>query len=306
MDDEETIGISIEEMGDDYTSGGCTSGGCTSVGCTSVGCTNVKHICVPKFVFIIPYRDRKEHLEQFRLHMNMILEDVNPHDYRFLVVHQCDTKTFNRGAMKNIGFIYASRLWPNDYRKMTFVFNDVDSMPMRKNMWDYNTRPGVVKHFFGFTYTLGGIVSINGGDYERIGGFPNYWGWGYEDNELQKRVEKAKFVIDRTVFYPIDDTTNIIQLNHGTLRIMNKDDFEKFSTNTVENLYTIKELKYDMEENRGIKNSVDVDFVNVSLFRTGYDESKKEQFVYNLKNGNRPIVSFKRKGGNPRMLMKFI
>ena len=64
MSDEETIGISIEEMGDD----------------TCVGCT---HTCIPKLVFVIPYRDRKEHLEQFRLHMNMILEDVDPRDYFF-------------------------------------------------------------------------------------------------------------------------------------------------------------------------------------------------------------------------------
>jgi len=49
-----------------------------------------------------------------------------------------------------------------------------------------------------------------------------------------------------------------------------------------------------------------VDFVNVTLFQTGYEESKSERFVYDLKNGNRPIVNFKRKNGNPRMLMKFI
>ena len=261
----------------------------------------------PSIIFVIPYRDRKEHLEQFRRHMKMVMEDIDPGTYRFLIVHQCDTKSFNRGAMKNIGFITASRLYPNDYRNMTFVFNDVDSMPMRKNMWDYKTRHGIVKHYFGFDYTLGGIVSITGYDYERIGGFPNYWGWGYEDNEFQKRVEKARIKIDRSIFFNTSDTNNIIQLNHGPLRIMNKDDFEKFSTNGIgENLYTIKELNYQLVSEAGNSTSIDIDFVNVSLFRTGDEELKKEQFVYNLKNGNRPIVSFKRKNGNPKMLMKFI
>ena len=261
----------------------------------------------PSIIFVIPYRDRKEHLEQFRRHMKMVMEDIESGTYRFLIVHQCDTKSFNRGAMKNIGFITASRLYPNDYRNMTFVFNDVDSMPMRKNMWDYKTRHGIVKHYFGFDYTLGGIVSITGYDYERIGGFPNYWGWGYEDNELQKRVEKARIKIDRSIFFNTMDMNNIIQLNHGTLRVMNKDDFEKFSTNGIgENLYTIKELNYQLVPEAGSETTIDIDFVNVSLFRTGYEESKKEQFVYNLKNGNRPIVSFKRKNGNPKMLMKFI
>ena len=261
----------------------------------------------PSIIFVIPYRDRKEHLEQFRRHMKMVMEDIDPGTYRFLIVHQCDTKSFNRGAMKNIGFITASRLYPNDYRNMTFVFNDVDSMPMRKNMWDYKTRHGIVKHYFGFDYTLGGIVSITGYDYERIGGFPNYWGWGYEDNEFQKRVEKARIKIDRSIFFNTSDTNNIIQLNHGPLRIMNNDDFEKFSTNGIgENLYTIKELNYQLVSEAGNSISIDIDFVNVSLFRTGYEEVKKEQFVYNLRNGNRPIVSFKRKNGNPKMLMKFI
>jgi hypothetical protein len=88
---------------------------------------------------------------------------------------------------------------------------------------------------------------------------------------------------------------------------MNKDDFEKFSTNGIgENLYTIKELNYHLVSESGNLTSIDIDFVNVSLFRTGYEEVKKEQFVYNLRNGNRPIVSFKRKNGNPKMLMKFI
>jgi len=262
---------------------------------------------IPSIIFVIPYRDRKEHLEQFRRHMKMVMEDIESGTYRFLIVHQCDTKSFNRGAMKNIGFITASRLYPNDYRNMTFVFNDVDSMPMRKNMWDYKTTHGIVKHYFGFDYTLGGIVSITGYDYERIGGFPNYWGWGYEDNELQKRVEKARIKIDRSIFFNTMDTNNIIQLNHGPLRIMNKDDFEKFSTNGIgENLYTIKELNYQLVPEAGSETTIDIDFVNVSFFRTGYEEVKKEQFVYNLKNGNRPIVSFKRKNGNPKMLMKFI
>ena len=57
---------------------------------------------------------------------------------------------------------------------------------------------------------------------------------------------------------------------------------------------------------KNVLNSVDVDFVNVYLFKTGYEEAKADQFVYNLKDGNRPIVSFKRKNGNPRILMKFL
>ena len=88
--------------------------------------------------------------------------------------------------------------------------------------------------------------------------------------------------------------------------MMNKDDFEKFSTGAAESLYTILKLDYHIAPNVGISSSVDVEFVNVTVFQTGYEELKSERFVYDLKNGNRPIVNFKRKNGNPRMLMKFI
>ena len=38
---------------------------------------------IPKIIFIVPYRDRKEHLEHFISHMKTVLEDYEPNDYRF-------------------------------------------------------------------------------------------------------------------------------------------------------------------------------------------------------------------------------
>ena len=300
MDDEERIGITIDEIMPDEVPSTSVAPLQTATPLQSATPS------VPKLIFVIPYRDRKEHLEQFRRHMKVMLEDMDPSEYRFLIVHQRDTRSFNRGAMKNIGFIRAARMYPNDYRNITFVFNDVDCMPMRKNMWDYTTKHGVVKHFYGFDYTLGGIVCITGADYERIGGFPNYWGWGYEDNELQKRVEKAKIHIDRSIFYHVNDMTNIIQLSHGLTRVMNRDDFERFTVGKVENLYTIVKLEYTDEPSINTVDAIDIEYVNVWVFQTGYEEVKTERFVYNLKNGSRPIVSFKRKNGNPQVLMKFL
>ena len=38
---------------------------------------------------------------------------------------------------------------------------------------------------------FGGIVSFNSTDMNAINGFPNtFWGWGGEDDEMQKRCEK--------------------------------------------------------------------------------------------------------------------
>lgn len=240
----------------------------------------------PRIVFIVPYRDRKPHLEHFKNHMKTIMEDYPEGYYKYLFVHQQDNRSFNRGAMKNIGFIVSSRLYPNTYKNITFVFNDVDNMPAKKNMFPYETTPGIIKHFYGYNYTLGGIVSINGYDFARIGGFPNFWGWGYEDNLLQERAIKAGIKIDRTVFFKINDNENIIHFEHGTERIMNKYDFEKYTKKTNSGVYTIYTLDYNIDN--------ETDFINVTDFKTDYEEVKKETFVHDLKNGNQPLKQKKR------------
>ena len=236
---------------------------------------------VPKIIFIVPYRDRPQHLEKFKSHMKTVMEDYEEGSYKYMIVHQCDTRSFNRGAMKNIGFIVAAKMYPNDYQNITFVFNDVDNMPARKNILDYATTPGVIKHFYGFKYTLGGIVSILGRDFARINGFPNFWGWGYEDNLLQTRAINAGIQINRDVFFDVNDNENILHFSHGTERNMNVYDFKQFQNKTKNGLYTIYELEFKM--------GVDDDFVNILNFKTPYEENKGSTFVYDLKNGNLPL-----------------
>ncbi len=58
---------------------------------------------IPKRVFIVPYRNRVQHKFFFCKYMSFILEDHD--DYEIFFAHQCDARTFNRGAVKNIGLI---------------------------------------------------------------------------------------------------------------------------------------------------------------------------------------------------------
>ena len=246
---------------------------------------------VPKIIFIIPYRDREQQKHFFIRQMNYVLEDMNKDDYEIHFAHQCDKRDFNRGGMKNIGFIAMREKYPNDYKKMTFVFNDVDTMPYTKHFLDYDTTQGNVKHFYGYKHTLGGIVSIKGDDYEKTNGFPNLWAWGYEDNMFQDRVISCGFHIDRSVFYPILDK-NILQLTDGLLRVVNRNEHNKFRMKTSDGINTITDIKYEFDE----KNK----YINITMFRslTVIDKSLNE--LHDIRDGN---SIFGRKRGKISMMM---
>ena len=155
---------------------------------------------IPNTVFIVPYRDRKPQRLAFMKIMPHILEDLN---HIVLFVHQCDNRPFNRGAMKNLGFIFIKSAFPNHYKNIDFVFHDIDVMPWRKNQFSYKTKPGLINHFYGFPHALGGIFAIKGADFEQINGFPNIWTWGLEDNMLFHRTINLKKKIVRPDFIHI-------------------------------------------------------------------------------------------------------
>jgi hypothetical protein len=172
--------------------------------------------------------------------------------------------------------------YPHDYQNITLIFNDIDTMPLTKNFFNYETTPGNIKHFYGFEYTLGGIVSIKASDFESIGGFPNFWAWGYEDNLLQKRAQAARLTIDRTQFYPIMDK-NILLLHDGVNRSVNKQEFARYIHQTKEGFHSIQNLQYDIDSaNR---------FINVRNFTAEVAPMPAQNKQYDLRNG--PVV-FKR------------
>jgi len=238
----------------------------------------------PSLVFIIPYRDRKEQLHFFNRQIAYILEDYAPDTYKILFVHQCDKRSFNRGALKNIGFLVVKDLYPDTYQDITLVFNDIDTVANRKNYLNFETSKGIVKHFYGFTFALGGIVSIQASDFELMNGFPNFWAWGYEDNLLQKRVSQNKLQIDRQQFHKLMDS-RIIHLNESIKRVVNREEYNRYVFNTNEGIRNIKGVVYTMDES--------TNFVNVSEFDTGIQENTTQQKVHDITNTDKPFGRLK-------------
>ena len=202
-----------------------------------------------KKLFIIPFRDREAEKCVFINQMRYVLEDD---DYELIFVHQKDKRPFNRGALKNIGFLYGKTKFPQNYKNMTFIFHDVDTVPYKKGLFDYETMQGVVKHYFGFRFALGGMFAIKGVDFEKIYGFPNFWGWGFEDNKIQKKWLSVGGKIDRSQFKRIHHP-DIVGFHHGAQSLWHKQANKKNVTfaqglkNDQSGFNTLKNIKYTEE-----------------------------------------------------------
>lgn len=199
---------------------------------------------VPKFVFIIPYRDREPHRVFFSTYIKKVMEDVPEKDWTYYFVHQNDKRPFNRGGMKNIGFLAIKYKYPNHYKEITFIFNDIDTLPYDKNVLNFDTDFGVVKHFYGFNFALGGIFSIRGSDFEKTNGFPNFWAWGGEDNLIHERAKNAGLIIDRNNFFTIGNM-NILQFADGIKRLICRDELAtSVMKDHMDGITTLKNLNY--------------------------------------------------------------
>lgn len=238
---------------------------------------------VPEVVFIVPYRNREQHKTFFTRYMkDYVLKDVK-FRWQIVFVHQCDMRAFNRGAMKNLGFKYLKDTYPKYYKDITIVFNDVDTAPYRPGLIDYETRRGVTKHFYGFDFALGGLVSMTAGDFEQLNGFPNLWGWGFEDNELQLRwIEQfGKNTIDRSTFFKESDP-NILVIFHGVHKLVSVKQKEEYGdvglrnrkpnarmTNGLNTIYDVNYVSRELETN--------VIMVDIKTFDT---ENKADNYSY--------------------------
>jgi len=171
------------------------------------------------------------------------------------------------------------RKYPLHYKDITFIFHDVDTHPSVAGMIDYTTVTGVVKHYYGYDFALGGIFAIKGGDFERSLGFPNFWGWGLEDNVIQERCLKIGLTIDRSQFYQMRDP-RIIRAFDGYQRIISKRDTVVYKRETPDNLMTLKGINWQVQD----------EFINITHFKCGMDPEQQEYATHDIRAGNKLLV----------------
>ena len=256
----------------------------------------VPEIIVPEIVFIVPYRDREAHLSIFLSHMPNILKGLN---YEIYISHQKDKRFFNRGGMKNIGFMHVKEKYPDNYKDINFVFNDIDTLISRKGLTNFKTVKGKVKHIFGFKRAFGGIFSIKGEDFENLNGFPCIWNWGMEDNALKyrwllKMKKNGDDMIDYSEFFDMK-SKDIVLLWHGDKKVFNKheawnayemsgdlkDGINKIrniqkTENTIEDKFFMIDTTYFIPATLPPKNAEVKEIKSIRDVHFGYDKKKAE------------------------------
>ena len=158
-----------------------------------------------RLAIVVPYRNRQQHLDQFVPHMRAYFardKTDRTIDYRVIIVEQEQGTPFNRGALKNIGFVLTEP--HTDY----ICFHDIDYLPIWADyswagvptpiVWygaeERPIAPGrtncVARH--NLDHFFGGAVLVPNGAFRAVNGYSNdYWGWGFEDEDFKLRFAVA-------------------------------------------------------------------------------------------------------------------
>ena len=130
--------------------------------------------------------------------MKEYIKDI---EYEIIIVEQADDKPFNRGKLLNVGYKYAV-----DKECDYFVFHDVDMLPEDVD-YSYSDKPlhlatHLQEHDYETTFFdyFGGVTMFTKEDFKTINGFSNeYWGWGFEDDDLLLRCVDAGLETEKEI-----------------------------------------------------------------------------------------------------------
>jgi len=179
-----------------------------------------------KYTFIIPYRDRKTHLETL---LPTLESKLRYYNYEIIVAEQNNNDKFRLSSLYNIAFKHST----GD----VIVFHDVDYIPtanvlykLKNNNPTYPVKqviflneqmsfkpleeiPAGYRHFNQDVENhWGGVFMISRDHFKLINGFnPLYIGWGKEEEETHLRLLEKNLICERNdegLFYALDHYDN--------------------------------------------------------------------------------------------------
>ncbi len=228
-------------------------------------------------VIIVPYRDRPEQLKIFLFHSKIYFNEDKLDKYlnlKICVLEQANDKPFNYGRLSNAGYLINEDFL--DY----VVINNVDFLPMIAD-YSYSENPILlIKHghmnlpmqpskkskwvvkgtkrenFFGNS------VLIPKNVFKKVNGYSNsYWGWGYEDTDLKKRIDINNIEIKYRdgFFHPLlhDNLGFVITKDNKAIpsdtSLINKKNYDEKWLNNENYLSDgLNNLKFDVKSNEEI------------------------------------------------------
>lgn len=174
-----------------------------------------------KLGIIVPYRDRYPQLVQFKRHISEYFDNSDI-DYELIIVEQDNATAFNRGKLLNIGALEAEKLGCT-----YLVFHDVDMLPVDVD-YSFSEHPThLASNFISdnketsvhFDRYFGGVTLFPLNVFKKVNGYSNeYWGWGFEDDDLFNRVIQSNF---RTVKHKVPSYVS----STASLRFNGEDSF---------------------------------------------------------------------------------
>ena len=148
-----------------------------------------------KLAFIVPYRNREEHLDIYVPHFKSLFPDAD-----IYIVHQLGNGYFNRGKLLNIGFLYA------EDKADAFDLSDIDMLAVEGEV-DYSL-PQAVTHMASaisqYNYKLpypgyfSGHVLLTAEHMRSVNGFyKGYLGYGCEDDCFYRSFLERELPVHR-------------------------------------------------------------------------------------------------------------
>lgn len=237
-----------------------------------------------KLGVVVPYRDRYEHLLAFKAAITAYL-DSKKIPFELIVVEQDNAKLFNRGKLLNIGFNQAKKL-RCDY----VVFHDVDMIPQEVD-YSYSDIPLLLAtQRVSFDEFFSSVILFPIEYFEKINGYSNnYWGWGFEDDDLLFRCKVNNIPLDNKETTTVSGHTSALKFNGHNAYV--ESSFKPKGDSTVFILFEPQDIVLDHEK-------YDDDFVILTLpkhaLTLSYDSYGKYKVLFKDTSGELHYINSER------------